>query len=107
MELTKIQGRISTSEEKITISSTAKGFTSALILPTSGDYIGIGCREAFITCEDADIRFWLSGSTPTASLGHMLKKGESLTIENYDDIANFLAIRDNAIDANIFCTYKF
>ena len=107
MELTKLTGLISVSEEKITVSTVAIGFTSAKILPTSGDYINVPCREVFVTCEDADIRFWLSGTSPTASLGHLLRAGESLTIKHQSDISNFLAIKDDAVDANIFATYKF
>ena len=107
MDVTKIHGRDSISSEKITISTVAKGFTSSLILPTSGDYINIGCREVFITLEDANIRFWLNGDTPTTSMGHLLKAGEDLTIEAPNDIANFLAIRDDAVDGVLMCTYKF
>lgn len=106
MELTKIMGRKSISEEKITVSTSAIGFTSSLILPVSGDYINIPCREAFITVEDADVRFWLTGTNPTAANGHLLKAGESLTIEEYDDISNFKAIAASS-NASIFVTYKF
>lgn len=107
MEITKIHGRKSVSFEKITISTAAKGFTSSKILPTSGDYINIGCRETFVTLEDADIRFTLDGTPPTTDLGHILMAGESLTIKDPDDISNFRAIRDGDVDGVLMCTYKF
>ena len=106
MDLTKIMGRKSVSYEAITIAGEAIGFTYSLILPTSGDYKNIGCREVFCTLETNDVRWTIDGTTPTSIIGHLMKVGENLTLEHPDDIANFRAIKvtDNG---SLKCTYKF
>ena len=106
MDLTKIMGRKSVSYEAITISTEAIGFTAEKILPTSGEYKNIGCREVFCSLESNSIRWTIDGTMPTSTIGHQLAAGENLTIEHPEDIANFRAIRLSG-DASLKVTYKF
>lgn len=101
-----IIGRQSGGYEAITVSNTAIGFTGGKIKPTSGNYANMECKEVFCTLETDDIRFTIDGTTPTSSIGHLLKSGESLTIDNVTDIKGFRAIRVTT-DASLKVTYKF
>ena len=83
--------------ETITVSTTAIGFTSA----TFGN-----ADVAEVTLDGADIRFRLDGTAPTASVGHLLRDGDVLTIRNQTDIANFSAIRNAGANATISVSYS-
>ncbi|MEA2066229.1 MAG: hypothetical protein U9O65_03910 [Thermotogota bacterium] len=91
--------------EVITV-NTAVGFTSTEIRPTSGFFKGMTCQAVFCTLETDDIRFTLDGTTPSSTVGHLLKSGESLTIANANDIANFKCIKVTT-NASLKVTYKF
>ena len=98
--------RRSVSYEAITVAATAIGFTATKILPTSGDWSGVKCEEAFCTLETDSVRWTVDGTTPTASVGHLMVAGESLTLESRSDITNFRAIKVTN-DASLKVTYKF
>lgn len=83
-------------KESLTVSTVAKTLTS-------GTY-GTNSR-ALIQCQDANIRFWLDGSTPTTSAGHILYIGEYLELHGTTELANFKAIRDDATDAVLAVSY--
>jgi len=87
--------------ESITVSNTAVGFTPSVYNPT-----GHKAQVAFVTCEDASIRFRIDGTAPTASEGHLLNSGDSTTIEGYENIKNFKAIRTGASNATLRVTYE-
>jgi hypothetical protein len=106
MQDVSIQGKITGSSEKVTVSNTAIGFTSAKIRPTSGNFEGMACICLFFVLEDDDIRFLLDGTDPTSSTGILMKKGQSLTLDNPDDIMRFKAIRVTG-DAVFNAIYKF
>lgn len=36
--------------------------------------------HCLITCETADVRFWLDGTAPTSSAGHLMVSGQSMEI---------------------------
>ena len=92
--------------EAITV-NTAIGFTAAKIMPTSGDFEGMACQAVFCTLETDDIRFTVDGeTTPSSTVGHLLKSGESLTIGNASDIANFNCIKVTS-NASLKVTFKF
>jgi len=87
--------------ESITVSSSAVGFTSSVYKTSSHT-----AQVAFITCEDAQIRYRYDGTNPTASEGHILNSGDTLLIEGLTNIENFRAIRTGASDAKIRVTYE-
>jgi hypothetical protein len=90
--------------EVITVGSTATAFTSTNISPTTGAFVGKTCREVFCTLEGDQIRFTLDGTDPAN--GHLLNVGDTLSLNNPDDIKNFQAIRVTA-DATMRVSYKF
>ena len=83
-------------KESITVSTVAKTLTS-------GTY-GNNSR-AFIQCQGANVRYWLDGSTPTTSSGHILYVGDTLTLHTAVELANFKAIRDDSTDAVLAVSY--
>ena len=70
--------------EAVTVSSTAIGITKAL---------RIDHNYAFITLETDEVRYRVDGTDPTASEGHKLSPGDTLTLEGGNAIRNFRAIR--------------
>jgi len=99
-----ISGRKTEFFESRTVSSTASGFSSDKINPTSGPFAGKKCREVFCTVEEDQIRYTLEGTDP--STGHLLNVGDSLIISNPDDIQNYQDIRVTG-DAVMRVSYKF
>jgi len=81
--------------ESITVSSTAKTLTAATY--EARPY-------AFITVENAQIRFRLDGTAPTATEGHLAEPGASIHLRNHDQLEDFQAIRVSA-DAVLKCAY--
>ncbi|KKL18873.1 hypothetical protein LCGC14_2471190 [marine sediment metagenome] len=72
-----------TASESITVSSTAVGLTAATF----------GTRShAHITCEDNPVRYWLDGSSPTATVGHRLEVGGVLDLDSTDQLVSVLFI---------------
>ena len=96
-EFLKRDGSTATADEQLTVTNAVKSLTAA----TYG-----AATRAFITVEVADIRFRLTGGNPSATLGHLLKNGESLVLTSASDIKNFKAFRDASADATIYVTYS-
>lgn len=88
--------------ESITIADTAIGFTASKITPTTNKDV---IRQAVCTVETAQIRFTVDGTTPTVSIGHPVEAGEAFTINGYDDIVAFRAIRTGGTSGLIQVTY--
>jgi len=88
--------------EKITVSTTAIGITESKKKNGAN-----ACVGAFITVEDANVRFRLDGTAPTTTEGHVLTSGQNLTLSNASDINNFSAIRDDAVDAVLRVTLRY
>ncbi|KKK70706.1 hypothetical protein LCGC14_2921260, partial [marine sediment metagenome] len=68
-----------TASESITVSTVAVGLTAATF----------GTRtHAHITCETNPVRYWLDGTSPTATVGHRLEVGGVLDLDSSDQLAN-------------------
>lgn len=111
MRLFKEDG-IAASFETITTLTSAKGFTSANILPTTGNFTGKRAKFALVSVETADIRYTVDGTTPTVTAGtgagHLATTGTYLEIRGEQNVANFKCINAvNASGANIKVTYFF
>jgi len=89
--------------ETKTISSTAVGLTASTYAPAAG---GPQVRRALITVDDASIRWWADGSTPTPSTGHLSNAGDIIELSGPNDVRNFLSIRTGATDAKLQVTYE-
>ena len=62
-------------------------------------------KKAFITCESAQLRYTLNGTSPTSSTGHLMNPMDGLTLEGYYQMNNFRAIRVGSTSATIQVTY--
>jgi len=89
--------------ESLTVSNTAKALTSSKYKTSIHT-----ATVAFITVEDAQIRYRYDGTNPTASEGHLANPGDviKIKIEGYDNIKNFKAIRTGSNDATLRVTYE-
>ncbi len=58
--------------ERLVVSSVAVGPTAAKLVAANND----ACAMVMVTIEDADVRYWIDGSNPTASAGHRLFVGD-------------------------------
>lgn len=61
---------------------------SAVGLPT----IPARAEKAFITTEGQQVRYWVDGSNPTVSAGHLLEIGSVLILDSRGQLTNFKAI---------------
>ena len=80
----------------ITVSTTVLGLDGAQKL--SNNY-------AFVTVEDAAVRYWIGGRVPTAAIGHPLEIGDILILENADELQDVQFIRRDGADATLHVSY--
>lgn len=92
--------RYSFDDEMLTVGTAAIALTPAKVDPT-----GIRAESVFITVEDASIRYWASGNTPTTSQGHLVPSGSSLELHGHSNLTKFKAIRATGSDAKIAVSY--
>lgn len=76
--------------ETVTVSNTGIGFTATKYRPADTSR---KATTVLLTVEGDSLRFRLDGTNPTASVGHLVTAGGSVTLEGYDNIKNFRAIR--------------
>ena len=83
------------------VSSTVVGLSSAS--PALPD----ACNRAFITCEDDAVRWRGDGTDPTASVGHVLAKSDSIafTNVNYRQFLKKIRFLRVTTDAKLRITY--
>ena len=85
------------SDETITVSTTAVGLTAAKITAYTS--------YAVCTLETAQIRFRVSGYNPTSAIGHILDTGNVVELTTIGDMVKFRAIRTGASDGVLTCSY--
>lgn len=83
-------------DESVTVAASSKSLTSA----TYGD-----AQFAEVTCETATVRFWLGGTTPTATTGHMLYPGDVLKLNSHSQIVDVRFIRVTGTSSVLRCSY--
>lgn len=89
--------------DTITVSASAIGLTASKYTAPPLEPL----KEAqyiIITSETNNIRYRIDGTNPTASVGHLLTAGSTLTLTGFSTIKNFKAIATGA-DATIMATY--
>ena len=91
--------------ESITIDDTSGGvaLTTAILSDSNSQH----AKRAFITVEDASIRWRYDGGTPTSSIGHLANRRSIIIISTAGNLKNFRAIRTGNTDAIIRCTYEY
>lgn len=75
--------------EAITVAAAAIGITAGLLSPS-------GTRKPIrtvMTLETANIRYTWDGTTPTASVGHLARPNDVITLLGYKALSNFRAFR--------------
>ena len=92
--------------EKITVSTTAIGPSTASIITGSGLSLK-KAGNATITIETASIRATFDGTTPVdaTNTGHVFAAGTVLTLESYTQIQKFKMVRVGGTDATVNITY--
>ena len=82
-------GPVYSAEESITVTNASIGLTAA----TLADMV-----HAHITCEANPVRYWLSGTAPTATVGHRLEAGGVLDLDHADQLKDvrFFAVGADA-----------
>jgi len=92
----ELVGRVYSAHERLAVGFNAAALTAAEI---------VGRTHAFITCEDAPIRFRIDGSNPTAQVGHLLNVGDVLTLDRVDQLNSFRVIAHGYETAVLQCSY--
>lgn len=87
--------------EKMTVTNAVKTLTAATYV--SGDK---KARVAYLSVETNGVNFTYDGTTPSATEGHLLNAGESITINGYANISQFKMFRSGAADATVKVTYE-
>lgn len=61
--------------------------------------------KAFMTAEDAEMRFRFDGTAPSSTEGHLIDDGDTLELYGNKNIVNFLAIRTGDDSGVLKITY--
>ena len=85
-----------TANESLTVAGTAIPLTPDTYATYSAALISVGT---------AAIRFWLNGVAPTATAGHPLEVGDTLMLENHQEIVGFRGIRRDGVSAVLEVSY--
>lgn len=115
MPVTFVNGSLpAVSFETLTVSTVALGITAAkLVVQTVKTSSADGpafidtqrLDEALFTVETNPVRFRIDGTDPTASVGHLLNVGDSITISGFSNLSRLRFIRQGAADATVQATY--
>jgi hypothetical protein len=89
--------------EQLTVAGTVQVLTPSKYKDsaTSG-----GASSAFLTNETASIRYTYDGTTPSATVGHLLTDGGTLVLMGQQQMASFKCIRVSGVSATITVTYE-
>ena len=63
--------------------------------------------QAYIQVQTAPVRYGMGGYTPAATTGYFVDQNQTVTLQGWDEMRNFLYIRGGATNAVLWCTYKF
>lgn len=92
--------------ERITVSTTAIGFTDGADQATANTWQLKGVNKAVCRVEDAEIRITTIGTPLAGSVGLEKAAGDEFNITGYDDLGGFLAIRTGGSDGIIEVIYE-
>lgn len=65
-----------------------------------------GASAAFITNYGAAIRYTYDGTTPSATVGHVLADGGILVLNGQNQMSSFKCFRLSSTDSAIYVTYE-
>lgn len=78
---------------------------SAAVTLGSGGSIPAAAKFAMMTVEGQQIRYWVDGSVPTSSQGHLANVGDTIFFENGYEVSNAQIIQV-ASGASVQITFK-
>lgn len=90
---------IASQHEIITVGDTPVGFSTSILFSDNT------LAEAYCTVEGGNIRFFLDGTSPTASTGHLKYQDSSFSIEGMSNMQQFKAIRTGTDTTTIVVTF--
>jgi len=93
---TRPEGYIWIDEETITVSTVAKGLDPTKVRKA---------KVAWAEVQTAEIRYYLSGTLPTTTAGHVLYATSTILLENEFEMRGFRIIRDGSADASVVVSY--
>jgi len=87
--MAQLIGPAYTASESVTVTSAVKALTAATY---------VNRKHAHITCESNPVRYWLDGTSPSATVGHRLEAGGILDLDSSHQLANirFFAVGADA-----------
>ena len=92
--------------ERITVSSTAIGFTDGADQETANTWQLKGVNKAVCRVENQEIRITTIGTPVAGSVGLEKAPGDEFSITGYDDLKGFLAIRTGGTDGVLEVIYE-
>lgn len=79
----------------IQVGMVPKGHQTVSVLTTAtglGSGIPSGATQAFITVETSSCRYWVDGTAPTGSQGHLVNNGDTIVLNASAQLVNFQII---------------
>ena len=87
--------------ESVTANNANQSLTAATYTST-----GAKSAKAFIgPLESGQVRWRIDGTAPASDEGHLLEIGQTLVLENLDQIENFKVIRTGSANGTLKVTY--
>lgn len=66
-----------------------------------------GASNALLSVETGDIRYTYDGTTPSGTVGHILKKNESIVLAGQNQMSQFKCFQESAsVGSTITVTYE-
>lgn len=91
--------------EQLTITNAVQVLTPSKYAPTGAENTG-GASSAFLTNYGAAILYTYEGTTPSATVGHVLPDGGMLVLTGQNQMSQFKCFRQASTDSLISVTYE-
>lgn len=85
-------------KESISVGDTAIGTTANSINPE--------LKKGIFSCEGGNVRWWMDGTNPTSSEGHLLYQDDYLVISGINNLRNLKFIRTGSNTTTIRASYE-
>ncbi len=99
----QIRPKIGFAYEQLTVTTGVQVLTPSKYAAAQGYERG---ASAMITVLGGDIRYTYDGTTPSATVGHVLRDGGILTLEGQNQMEQFKAYRYGTADVEMSVTYE-
>ena len=89
--------------EQLSVTTSVQTLTPSKYQPSN---VSGGASEAFLTLESGDIRYTYDGTTPSSTVGHLLKDGGVLVLKGQQQMSTFKCYQTGASGSTITVTYE-